>query len=203
MLFIRSVYMQGSSNNDTSLDDNEIIEGILRGDPSLFSHLLRRYQNQVYAMIRRRVRDPEASKDLTQETFAKAYHGLSSYRHESQFSTWLIRIALNVSNSYFASRRYKDQLRTVPLEVQSYCDLKLVEEDHAQNEDGYSEIALHKLQLCIARLAPKYRDVVSLCFLERTTHSEAARILDIPESTVTSRMHTALQELRKQYRRQR
>ena len=149
---------------------------------------------------RHQVRDSEIARDLTQETFLRAYRSLNGYRNQSSFGTWLTRIALNVSNSYFGSRRYKDYLKSVSIDVSNYTHLATTSlEDLADNH--LEELAIQKLQLCISKLQPKYRDVVTLCILQKMKYAEAAQILEIPETTVNSRLHTAITELRKLFRR--
>ena len=96
-----------TAHDDTS--DEELIRLVVRGEKDEFRHLVRRYQDQVYAMILRSVGDDAIARELAQEAFLKAFLNLKSFRFESAFSTWLIRIALNQSHSYFSSRRFKER----------------------------------------------------------------------------------------------
>ncbi len=74
-------------------DDRILIEGALKGDQSAFKALMERYRLAIFHIVMKIVRDKEASDDLVQETFMKAFSSLATYRSEYKFSTWLYRIA--------------------------------------------------------------------------------------------------------------
>jgi RNA polymerase sigma-70 factor, ECF subfamily len=173
------------------LSEREIIESVVSGNRDNYRFLVELHQHKVYAMIRRQVGDHHIACELTQESLVKAYVNLPSFRFQSAFSTWLIRIALNVTNTYFRSRRFKEGQKTMPLE-------NTEENGAAQSEpEPYvTEKDLSKLRQAIAQLKPIYRDVVVLCCLERKTYDEAASILQIPGGTVRSRMNKAFQMLK-------
>ncbi|MCC6931909.1 MAG: sigma-70 family RNA polymerase sigma factor [Deltaproteobacteria bacterium] len=97
--------------------DTELIHTVLGGNRDEFRCLVRKYQNQVFAMIRRQVNNNPVAEDLTQETFLRAFKGLKSFDHRASFSTWLIRIALNTTSTYFSSAQYKKQRLT-----NNYCN---------------------------------------------------------------------------------
>ena len=92
--------------NDMAPSDGEVVRQVLAGKRELFQVLVTRYKGQVFSMILRQVGDHAVADDLAQETFVKAYLNLKSFRYESKLSTWLVRIALNTTNSYFSSRRF-------------------------------------------------------------------------------------------------
>ena len=145
-------------------------------------------------MILRQVRDESVAKDLAQDTFLRAYRGLKTFKGRATFSTWLTRIALNVTNSYFQSRELKEQQSQVSLEV---GQVERIASPEGDLSDQMVTLAL--LQKSIALLKPKYREVLVLCSLENKTYEQAAQILQIPLGTVCSRMNTALTYLRKTF----
>lgn len=191
--------MNKQDNQQYGSDEYRLIQAVLAGDHNQFESLVSRYQQLVFGMIKRQVRDEMIAKDLSQETFLKAYRGLKNFRNYSTFSTWLTRIALNVTNSYFSSRRYRESLKNVDLDSTHMLSLTT----HAPLETGIHNSAVLLLQQCIGALKPKFREVIVLCALEGKTYQEAAEILQVPTGTVCSRMNTALTQLRRSFSRQR
>lgn len=179
-----------TTEREEQLQDSQLVRRILAGRRDDYTLLVRRHQDRVYSLIMRQIGDPQLSRELAQDTFVRAYSGLRGFRHEARFDTWLIRIALNVTRSYFASRRFRERERTVTLEPDIHGGA--VEMDAG----GEEETAL-RLRRAIAKLKPKYRDVLVLCTMESRTYKEAAEILGLPVGTVCSRMNTALAELRR------
>lgn len=139
----------------------------------------------------RQVGDRSIADDLTQETFLKAYTKLSSFRSESRFSTWLVRIALNTTKNYFNSRAYKQ--RRANMEINE-TQLPAASEGRI---DAWTEERLTHLRSKISELPEKFRDTLVLVGLEGKSYDEAALILSIPVGTVRSRLNTARNILRK------
>ena len=141
------------------------------------------YQNLVFASIRRQGVEEAIAKELCQEVFIKAYKGISSFRFEASFTTWLLKIATNHTISYFSSKRFKQRQKTIALEAQML-------EQHAGG-DCYDHEAIERLKQIVSQLEPKYREVLVLCGFEQLPYQEVAKALDIPVGTVRSRLHTA------------
>lgn len=174
------------------VSDEELIRLVLKGEKDEFRHLVRRHQDRVYAMIRRSVGDEATARELAQETFLKAFLNLKSFRFESAFSTWLIRIALNQSHSYFSSRRFKERSRTTELDETWHAAQQTTDGDPMVRKQE-----LEQLRTAIGDLKPKLRDVVVLCSLEGRSYEETATLLEVPIGTVRSRLNKARLELRK------
>lgn len=173
----------------TLIDDpseQHTIDAVLNGDRDEFRILVERYKNIVYGMIMKQVSDVTLASELSQDVFVRAYNNLRTYRAESKFSTWIIQIALNVTNSYFTSRRYKQSLLNESFD-QSVHDVPVKDSDSAQNR----ELMLQKLRYGVGKLTPKLREVMVLCGLEGRSYEEAASILSIPVGTVRSRLNAA------------
>lgn len=177
--------------NADELDDGQIIEQVLAGDKQAFRFLVLRYQSQVFAMLMRQIAERDLAEELTQETFLRAYRELKSFRGEAKFSSWLIRIALNLSNSYFSSKRFKQRKQTESLEM---------ENDRTTNETPHSRAERHEMlkrfRASLELISPKLREVMVLCGLEDRSYEEAAQILEIPVGTVRSRLNQARLEVK-------
>ena len=167
--------------------DTELIRTVLAGSKEEFRHLVRKYQNQVYAMIGRQINNNAIAEDLAQETFLKAYRGLKSFNHRSTFSTWLTRIALNTTASYFSSAQYKKQRHSESLDETKHNNLASADYKHHE--------LLTQLKSALAVLCPQHREVFVLCGLEGRSYEEVATMLGVPVGTVRSRLNKARLEL--------
>lgn len=92
------------------LEDIKLVELSVSGDNDAFAHLVRSYQKLVYNVIYQMVKSHETAADLTQETFLKAYRGLSTFRTGSRFKPWLLRIATNTTLNYIRDNRKAESL---------------------------------------------------------------------------------------------
>lgn len=163
--------------------ETELIERIVAGRAEEFSVLVERYQSMVFGMIMRQVGSRDIADELAQETFLRAFQNLDSFRNRSKFSTWLIRIALNQTSSWFASKRFQQARRTVSLDLTAH-DRPADGEADTRNREALFLMAL-------GALAPKFRDVITLCGYEGRSYEEAAMILEIPVGTIRSRLNRA------------
>ena len=73
--------------------DNELVQRAKKGDLEAFETLATRHERQVYGLAMRMLRQEQDAEDITQQTFLSALEGLSSFREEASFATWLLRIA--------------------------------------------------------------------------------------------------------------
>src|SRR6266496_3670234 len=90
--------------------DEEIVRRILHGDLVLFELLMRRHNQRVYRAIRSILRDDSESEDVMQEAYVRAYEHLAQFEGRAQFSTWLMRIAVNEAFRRLAVRGKHDPL---------------------------------------------------------------------------------------------
>jgi RNA polymerase sigma-70 factor (ECF subfamily) len=84
---------------DAARDDSATIAAILSGNSHLFHDLIRPYERSVYMVALSMLKEPADAEDVAQEAFLKAFCGLSTFRAESKFSTWLISITINEARS--------------------------------------------------------------------------------------------------------
>ena len=186
------------SNSTTRTPDSEVatIKRILSGQRDEFRFLVDRHQDYIYAMIMRQVGEAHIARELTQDTFVRAYRNLSSFRAEAKFSTWLTRIALNLCNNYFKSARYQRRQREVTLSHSAKRSVEMAQEIEEQREQEHDLIILEQH---VHSLKAIYREVVVLCCFENKTYEQTAEILEIPLGTVCSRMNKAFQLLREKF----
>lgn len=168
-------------------------------DPEAFESLMSRYQDRIYRLIARSVRDGETAADLTQETFLKAWKGLPNFQGDAEFFTWLYRIARNVISSEF--RRVAARPRIVasvdPGRDAADGGTREPEAFGASPEAAaMSRERQERLLESLDSLGPEFREIILLRDVEGESYEDLAEMLEIPVGTVRSRLHRARLELK-------
>lgn len=171
------------------------------GDDSAFEAIVGRYQARVFRLVCRLTTDTDAP-DVLQETFLQVYRHLPSFRGESQFRTWLYRIA---SNAALMHRRARARRPAEPLDVflpRFDADGRHVatpaELQVASRADELLDrkFLAKKAREVVARLPDLYRDAFVLRDLEELSTEEVAQTLGVAPATVRQRVHRARLMLR-------
>lgn len=153
-----------------------------------FNQIMRKYQQRVYANIRKMVVDHDDANDLTQETFVKAWKHLANFREESQLYTWLYRIAANESLNFLSRKRRRF---FVPLhDVRRELATKL---DSGAGFTG-DEIQL-KLQKALLTLPDKQRLVFNLKYFEELTYEEMSEVTETSVGALKASYHHAVKKI--------
>lgn len=173
-----------------SMDEKSLIQRIQSGEKEEFRHLVLSYKDLVFCMIMRQVGNRALSEELSQEVFIKAYTNLAKFKFKSSFSTWLTRIALNHTNTFFTSKRYKMEMITDEFKISKHEQTQVSSRENEENEIEHERM-LRCFRLAVSGLKQKFRDVIVLCSLEGKSYEEAAEVLDIPIGTVRSRLNSA------------
>lgn len=191
--------LSNGNNELTSSHDEELVrQAVDRESAEAFEELMSRYYERTYAIIFRMVRETETARDLTQETFLKAWRGLSSYSGDAAFFTWIYRIARNLVSSEYR------RLRVRPQVVMTLGDTGEADspgfDPQSRGQSPEEETSRHerreKITEAIAGLPPDFREIIVLRDLEKTSYDEIAELLEIPVGTVRSRLHRARMELK-------
>lgn len=168
-----------------SPSDAELIARVIQSDDRhAFEQLVRRYQSQVRGLLRRLNRGNNAiADDLAQDTFMRAYQGIPNYRGGSKFSSWLYRIAYNVSMSN--NRKSKVQGSDVV-------------EDAAPTADSGTKISFrHDLTRAMVWLSTGEQAAIALAYGAEATHEEIAEALECPIGTAKTHILRAKEKLRR------
>jgi RNA polymerase sigma-70 factor (ECF subfamily) len=169
-------------------DETEFIARTLAGDLRAFETLLLRHRRALYRTARAILRDDAEAQDAVQDACLHAYRGLASFRGESKFSTWLVRI---VANEALMRRRRNLKAPFGESQIDDFASAHTGPEALAHQAE-----VLQELQGRIDRLPPEYREVFRLRALEDLSVAETAAALGIPEATVRSRFFRARTALR-------
>lgn len=156
-----------------------------------FDDLVAEHRSRVYSVALRVVRDPELAADVVQETFIRAWRGLSRFRGDSTFATWLHRIAVNTA---LTARKRAARTRSASLEV---VEEVVAEPTVEADPDRRGEVLAlrERLERALDTLPPGQRAVVVLKDVEGWSHSEIAHSLDITEAAAKVRLHRAHRRL--------
>lgn len=162
-----------------------------KGDESAFTEFVRRYSPAVAKTVKAMLGDMPEAEEVGQETFIRFWTSVHRFRQESAASTYLTKIAINLSLNELQKRksrfgflnRYKnDQSR-----------------DHSYRNPGHDENFGNKqvIEMALAVLEPTHRSVVVLRLVQGYSTAETAKMLNIPQGTVLSRLSRAQEKMRK------
>ncbi|MCA1591705.1 MAG: sigma-70 family RNA polymerase sigma factor [Acidobacteria bacterium] len=180
----------------TATSDEQIVERALAGDADAFGEIVRRWERKIFALTFGMLGSAEDARDATQETFLAAFRNLRGFRGEAKVSSWLHRIAVN--QCITKQRRTRVRPETgIEDEVEAKGERFLSTAPHASpahaTENKERREAVRK---AVAALPQELREVVVMKEFEELTFQEIADALQIPLSTVKSRLYTALKQLR-------
>ncbi len=164
-------------------EEQKEISASLAGDSQAFELLIQRYQKMIHSLTFRMTGSLADAEDLAQETFLHAYQQLEKFRGESSFSSWLYRIAIN---------------RCLNFRKQTQCRQQLEEHwSHEQFSSGTNDATTEVVSLALLQLPPKQRAAIVMTVYDGLNHAEAAKILGCSETTVSWRIFSARQKLKK------
>lgn len=173
-------------------NDSALVKRVQQGDKRAFDLLVLKYQHRIYSLVSRLVRDNDEVQDVVQEAFIKAYRALPNFRGDSQFYTWLYRIAVNTAKNYLVSRSRRPQ----------GIDLDVEEAEFMDSAEGLRDLAGPESQLltdelrvaidaAIKALPEDLRTALTLREFEGLSYEEIANVMDCPVGTVRSRIFRA------------
>jgi RNA polymerase sigma-70 factor (ECF subfamily) len=173
--------------------DAELVARTRRGDEVAFEQLVLRHQRYAFNLAYRVLGDYAEAEDVTQEAFVRVWRGLSGFRGQARFTTWLYRIVHNLCLNRLPGLR-RELLQTEPLEE------VLADSDPSPADlfDVREQMAFLHAQL--DRLPEKYRLVLTLRYLQHLSYDEIATALEVPMGTVKTHIHRARQLLRERLR---
>jgi RNA polymerase sigma-70 factor (ECF subfamily) len=176
--------------------DGELVAAARGGDRAALEALLARHQPRVYRFGLKMCRDPEAAKDILQETLLAAARNMKEFRGASSVSTWLYTIA----RSFCIKQRRRSKF--APVEEESLdASLDATEVPHPGRgaEESLAGRQLERaLEEAIASLEPMYREVLVLRDVEGLTAPEVAEVMGLTVEAVKSRLHRARLAVREQ-----
>lgn len=178
-------HQHAAVEGDAMNGEDRLLVKAKAGDLSALEALIVQYEKKVFNYCYRMTGSREDAEDLTQEVFLKVYRSLSTFQGNSQFSTWLYRIAHNICIDKY--RRQKAVV--VPLtftENGEERDRPLPDNAPTPEEQVLSLEQQAQIQKCMEGLRPEYRAVIVLRDIQHHSYEEIAEIMKLPQGTVKS-----------------
>lgn len=177
--------------------DEELVARSKTGDTESFNQLVKRWERPIFALAYRTLGREEDARDVTQETFLRAFRALAGFKGDSKFSSWLYRIALNLCRDWMRKER-RAPLVAVPDGV-DVEDLAAERGPTETVEDlaARSEMA-REVAKAMQHLPEEQRHAIILKEYHGLTFQEIADLMKCPLSTVKTRVYQGLSTLRKQ-----
>jgi RNA polymerase sigma-70 factor (ECF subfamily) len=176
--------------------DEELVLFAAEGDESAFAVLVKRYQRRVTAFVAQMVGDLDVARELTQETFLRAWRALGRFDRRYKFSTWLFRIAHNLAIDQLRRRR----VPTTPLQARDDegepLEIRLPDTGRSPLEHLENSELAKRLRQVIDELRPEYRELILLRHFAGLSYQEIADLQGRPLGTIKNKLFRAHNVLR-------
>jgi len=178
--------------------DENLVEGLCAGEDAAYEALLERYQQPVFNLVSRLMRDSDDACDVVQEVFLKVFRKIASFRGDSTLKTWIYRIAVNEAHNH---SRWNGRHRQREVGLDGGEDERGYRDTLSAAGDSPFDYVLdrerHRLvEAALADMNPSFRSVIVLRDVEDMSYEEIAEILQIPLGTVKSRILRGREALR-------
>ncbi|HYX27967.1 MAG TPA: sigma-70 family RNA polymerase sigma factor [Pyrinomonadaceae bacterium] len=183
---------------------DQFLEKLRRGDAAAYERLVAEYTGDVYALLFRLTSDAEEARDLTQETFLRAFQNIDRFRGDASLRTWIYRIAINQARNRWRWWRRRRRDATVSLDAtdeRSEKSLAATLPNRSAPSPEQETLARERetqLREALGGLRISYREAVVLRDVEGFSYEEIAHTLQISIGTVKSRISRGRLELRRQ-----
>jgi RNA polymerase sigma-70 factor, ECF subfamily len=172
------------------LDDTDLVKASLSGDKKAFGEIVSRYSKMVARTVKGMLGDSVFAEDVGQEVFIKLYYSLPEFRGESKLSTYIQRIAVNLTLNEIKRRKRFFSMFSQKGNNEMY---EFEVADHDTEERREAKELVNKALLA---LDPKFRVIVMMRMIQGYSTKETAEILDLPLGTVLSRLSRAQEQLK-------
>lgn len=176
--------------------DEELVDRSKTGDTESFNQLVRRWERPIFALAYRTLGREEDARDVTQETFLRAFRALPGFKGDAKFSSWLYRIALNLCRDWMRKDR-----RTPVVAVPEGVDVEQLVSEHQHTASVEDLAARAELSRGVAKameyLPEEQRTAILLKEYHGLTFQEIADMTNCPLSTAKTRVYQGLTLLRK------
>ncbi len=175
----------------SALNDTEIIRRVLKGEKQCFAELVNKYQNYVFTLTMRYIKNREDAEEVAQDIFIKAYKSLAGFRGSSKFSTWLYTIVSTTCITFLRKKKY---------EVTSIDNEKIFNSVQHIDSNGYNVVEQKsKIQMvtkAIDLLNADDAEIITLFYKAEQSLEEISTILGVETNTAKVRLHRARARLK-------
>lgn len=183
--------------------ERQLLERARRGDPDAFSIFVEKYSARLFGACFSVLGNRQDAEDCVQDTFIKAYRAIGDYNFLASFYTWLYRIAMNTCLDYRRKSR-----RTIAYSLDESLDtedspvyMQIADQGPLPDEIAESAEISQMIRDEIAKLPDFLREILILRDLEGLSYHELAKLLQLSEGTVKSRLSRARNQLMERVRK--
>lgn len=181
-----------------SQTDLQLVRKVQHGDRGAFDLLVIKYQARVASIIGRYLQDHQDVRDLTQETFVKAFRAIDRFRGDSAFYTWLYRIAVNTAKNHLEFVGRRPQASADAGDAENFENGARLRNNDTPERLLQRDQVQSALRVAISGLPEELRSAFLLREYDGLSYDEIARILDCPIGTVRSRIFRAREAVERQ-----
>lgn len=183
---------------DNAMSDEDLVKRVVAGEKELYELLMRRHNQKLYRVIMGYIDYGDDIADIMQDTYLRAYEKLYQFKFNARFSTWLIRIGINMALARIKSKEKHIQLNQMSAAVQKTLLDKMESSRPNPEKILIQQEAKQMLELAIQNLEPKYRAVYILREIENMSMAEIVDCLEITEVNAKVRLHRARVMIKKE-----
>jgi len=176
-------------------EDFEAVRRVLAGDNSGFEVLQKKYNRIITSLIRRMIRNEEDVRDLTQDTFIKAYNAISSFQFGYSFSSWIYKIASNTCIDFLRKKRLTEVSLNQKTNSDEEYEIEIEDKDYMPDISLITDEKLNALRDAIEKLPDNYKEIIKLRHEKEMDYADIAETLDIPLGTVKAHLFRARKQL--------
>ena len=177
--------------------DEDLVARSKTGDTDSFNQLVKRWERPIFALAYRTLGREQDARDVTQETFLRAFRALGGFKGDAKFSSWLYRIALNLCRDWMRKDR-----RTPVVAVPEGVEMEQLAAEGGPSETVEDLAARAELsgivRTAMEQLSAEQRESIILKEYHGLTFQEIADLMKCPLSTVKTRVYQGLSTLRKE-----
>jgi RNA polymerase sigma-70 factor, ECF subfamily len=178
------------TNSYSVAEEFELVKAALEGDKNAFGEIVNRYRKMVARTVKGMLGDSVFAEDIGQEVFINLFHSLSEFRGEAKLSTYIQKIAVNITLNEIKRRKRFFSMFT------HKANNEMHEFDIADHDTEEKKEAAEIVNKALSAMDPKFRIIITMRMLQGYSTKETAEILDLPLGTVLSRLSRAQEQLR-------
>lgn len=177
------------SNDLNSADDSLLCQEILSGNNRAFTVLALRYRKRIFGLGYSFFKNSDDAEDFVQDVLVKVYTSLSSFRGESKFSTWLMRVAYNTGiNSKKRTKEYSSLAE----------DFEIIDPSENPEEELFKSCSVVAVREAVQTLPERYRICVDMYFFYDMPYADIGEVTGLPVNTIKSHVFRAKKILKQQ-----
>lgn len=195
------------SKNQDKLSDAEIVERFKQGETEIFDLLVERYAGKAYQIAYGILGSKEDAEEVAQDGLVRIFKALHKFRGDSEFSTWMYRIIVNLARNKYRWNKSRGAQKNISIQATATGDdsspsleMKLPDEDMQPDARAELDELEKTVYYEMEQLPDLYKEALILRNVEQLSYEEIARILDCKLGTIKSRIARAREELRKRLR---